>query len=1409
MGATLLYAVVGVVPALIAAPGRMTADSKLYLYLDPGRLIGDALGSYDPRQFAGWVPHQHISFVWPSGPWYWLSEQVGAPDWIAHRLWLGGLLVLAALGVRWCALQLGLATLPALVAGIAYELAPYILPYVSRTSVMLLPWAGLGWIVALTIRATRRPGWRDPALIALVVLTVGAVNATALAMIVPAPALWLVHAVWGRWCTWRAAAVVAVRTAVLSIGVSLWWIVALVVQGRHGAEVLSYSESLADVSFTATSAEVWRGLGYWLFYVRDPYAATTTASLRYLDSPVAITVGFLVPIIALGALVWVRWAHRRFALLLVAAGVVLAVGVYPIDDRSPLMRILTGDGESGLALALRSSTRALPVMNLGLALALGSLVAGVAHVRWRAWWGDHLVAIGVIVVVLANVPAIWGGAFVDPALERDQHPPPSWIEAAATLDATGDGRVLMLPGTEFGAYRWGYTVDQPLPGLTDRSLVTRDLLPLGSPAAMDLWFAFDDRIQDGVPETASLPTLARLFGADVVWLTNDLAFDRFGLARPEVVREMVFDSPSVIAVEAFGEPTVNVPDFAIVDPATFGEPAVGTAVAPVELAFLDTSGDLARAYDRTLLVAGSGDGLVDLGAVDLLPAGVGVRYAADDPNDWPSDVGVVVTDSNRDQARHWRSSQDTRGLTETGGSALGVLDELASDARLPVFDGIEPEQQTTARQRGPVTAIASAYGEPFAYTPERRAVMAIDGDPTTAWIVGEHGDPIGERLRLTFPGGSPDGELRLLQPVAPEDRRISRIAVVEGAGRLDDETRRELTIGVTDDGWSAPIVVAPDTTVVEIEIIGVEGGTPFTDSIVAGVGFAEVDLGLEPTVEVVVPPEVPGSADPATPVGWVFTRWRTDPLDPWRSDPEPTLIREIATPVARDLAVSPTVRIDARAPDADLAAAFGWPVVASTRLVGSLRHAGVAAFDGDLTTTWMSDFGDGLGARLVVDDVAEAVERIVLTQPIDDISLITEVEVSGGGVSARLPVIGDDNGTAILELARPIPAGQVTVEVTAIEPVVTRDRRFGDPFVTPVAIGELQIEGGPGVAPLDDLRWNSDCTTIATIGEAPLRASLSIGGPGWLDGEPIGAVPCTDPVEIESGEHLIVGADGLFQLDRLVLDDGVRPAVERPGAAPRVTERDAHRYGGSYTVSGCEQGCWFVFGAGYNEAWTVEIDGVDGGEPALLDGGFNGWWIHPSEGEVSVEVRWSAQGPLTIALLATIGFVVVCLVVIVRRRRDRVEPPRAIVAMRGRAGALSRTGAVAGAVVWTTSSLLLIGPWGALWGAIGGVGLLLTRSRLLPALVGVATVAGVGGHVAIVQGIESFPADAGWPDRFSSMHSFGMFAVACLVTTAVLADDATDGYRGRYDEPDAGEPDADEPGAEPSAATTAALPSDS
>lgn len=77
----------------------MPADTKLYLYLDPGRLLSTSAHTWDPSLYGGWVPHQMAAFLWPSGPWFWTCERLGLEDWIAHRLWLGTILFLGGLGI--------------------------------------------------------------------------------------------------------------------------------------------------------------------------------------------------------------------------------------------------------------------------------------------------------------------------------------------------------------------------------------------------------------------------------------------------------------------------------------------------------------------------------------------------------------------------------------------------------------------------------------------------------------------------------------------------------------------------------------------------------------------------------------------------------------------------------------------------------------------------------------------------------------------------------------------------------------------------------------------------------------------------------------------------------------------------------------------------------------------------------------------------------------------------------------------------------------------------------------------------------------------------------------------------------------------------------------------------------------
>ncbi|MBI1845323.1 MAG: DUF3367 domain-containing protein, partial [Actinobacteria bacterium] len=177
----LVLGLIAYVPLLATRPGLINADTKQMLYLDPGRLVRGAPYLWDPSTGMGTVTHQNIGYLFPTGPFFWAGQLLGLPDWVTQRLWMGSLLLVAGAGMLMLWRTLGLRNDAAgLIAALTYQLSPYTLGYLTGTSVLLLPWAGFPVLMALTIRAGRRGRWRHPALIALVVTAVGAVNASSL-----------------------------------------------------------------------------------------------------------------------------------------------------------------------------------------------------------------------------------------------------------------------------------------------------------------------------------------------------------------------------------------------------------------------------------------------------------------------------------------------------------------------------------------------------------------------------------------------------------------------------------------------------------------------------------------------------------------------------------------------------------------------------------------------------------------------------------------------------------------------------------------------------------------------------------------------------------------------------------------------------------------------------------------------------------------------------------------------------------------------------------------------------------------------------------------------------------------------------------------------------------------------------
>ena len=870
----LLLAAVTYLPLVLTQPGNVGADTKTYLYLDPGRLLRDAAFLWDSGVGLGGVTHQVIGYLWPMGPFYWFFELLGVPDWLAQRLWLGSLLFAAGAGVLYLLRTLGWPDregddVPAdgrwwdaamLVAALAYALSPYVLDYAARISVILLPWAGLPWLIAFLARAIRGGGWRYPAAFALVLVTISSTNLTSVVLVGIGPLLWIVFAVWvEREASIREALGAVWRVGVLSVGVCLWWFVGLVIEGRYAIPIVRYTETYQAVAVASTTPEVVRGLGYWFFYGNDKLGQWIVPSIHYMRY--GIPLSFALPIFGLLAGALTRFRHRLYFLTLVVVGAVMAVGGHPYDDPSPAGRVLVEWTKTDLGLAFRSTARVLPLLVLGTSVLLGAGVVALARKLPRL---ANVVAVLAVVLVVANLPATWVGQMVDRNLRRDEDLPTYWVDAAEYLDAQDHGtRILELPGTDFAAYRWGNTVDPITPGLIDRPYAARELIPLGTPVSANLMNAIDRPLQEGTFDPDALAPLARLIGAGDVVLRSDLEYERFRTPRPETTWALMRSVPGLEEPIPFGEPVENRPraQLPLLDEIELATDQGLEDPPPVAVFPVEDADAMVRALpaDHPIIVAGDGDGLVAATAAGVIDAERAIFYSAgllDDDSPEMLDVAlengadVVITDSNRRRARRWGAIRENEGYTEMAGEE--ALEYDVGDARLDIFPTAGDDSYTVAVQRGGAIVQASAYGNPVSYTPGDRAFFAMDGDPRTAWKVGAFSEVEGEYLRITTDEPVTTDHVGLTQPLSDDiNRWITEVELRFDGG---DPVRVDLTEASR--RRPGQVIEFPERSFRQLDIEILEDTIGFRPKLagVSAVGFSEVDLEGIQLEELIRPP---------------------------------------------------------------------------------------------------------------------------------------------------------------------------------------------------------------------------------------------------------------------------------------------------------------------------------------------------------------------------------------------------------------------------------------------------------------------------------------------------------------------------------------------------------------------------
>ena len=1209
--------------AFVQHPGVVVADTKVNLYVDPVRFLSQVLSAWTPTTTLGHVVSgQYEGYLVPMAPFFAAGHLLAIPVWIVQRLWLAALLCLSATGIValmdvWYAPRRGLAHL---VAGAMFTFNPYVITLMDRTSISLLAYGLVPWMLVAVHRGLREPrGWRWPAVLALLVTASGGgVNAGVLAWVLLAPIMLLVF----ERCFGEVGPGVVgpylARTIPLGVLASLWWLVGLAVNATHAPNILQFTEQPGAIWGTTSLTESLRLMGYWPSYFGlsstgplKPYYADA-APLLFSRPVVAATL--VVPGLALAGLPWtLRRRYAPFCLALVLVGLLVMAAGFP---NGTLLR-------HGLSFtyyhvtvtqALRTSYKAGPLVAVGIAC-LGGMgavalregltrAAGATAELGRPWVSTTAAVVLGLGLLAGSAAPLLAGRGLDAALALPHGVPRAWREAAATLDRSlpPDTRAMVLPGQEFGFYDWGGTVDPILPQITRRPVVERGTTPYADLRADDLQWATDALVSQQRAVPGQLSPLLDLMGVGAVVSGADGDLSRSGELSPA-------DGARVLATQDLGLPTHAWGPWRRVA----SEPGelAGAARLPEVREYRVPTGGMIRVLPRArpTILDGDGTGITELAAFGGrggLDPGRALRYAADLT---PAQIraaavagsDLVVTDSNR------RSLLVGSSLLQDAGPVIGAGDPFSPDsALLNPFVARGTAAQTVQVVGGGISDVRSLDSPGFAQFSEHGPFAAVDGDPHTAWLADRHLQAFQRDLQVSFPRARDVGSVTLtpfpspratVQAVTVNGRRF---AIHDGPNRLSLHLRAVTTLTVALTGVTHPEVEAGGGGgITELAIPGVHPTQALRPPVLLAHALAGCDLRRDS-------------------LRYVFSRETGDrpfarqPVEPdpelgqlaYPGDAETVLARALDLPAPRTFTARAWVSAAAGS-DAPLDRLAGYrgrdTFTSSSRFAGRPGLRASSAFAASAGSPgWVGEWTPALGDWLAVRSPHLLTVASLRLQPsrLRAARRVSAVRLSWpGGATGRLAVARD---------GRVRWRGVVRTHALRISVIAARGGRRG---VRAVGIGRVLGVAGLGAVDVPrtgPLPGGCDGPALRIAGQT---VRLSVRGTiAALDaGRPLRAVSCA-PVSLPAGAQTLRGIPGPLDVDLLSLDS---PAPDPPATVAGGGTLLAPGRISAGSVTGARVSArgpsWLELGESYDPGWRATCDGRSLGAPVALQGYADGW----------------------------------------------------------------------------------------------------------------------------------------------------------------------------------------------------------
>jgi hypothetical protein len=820
-----------------------------------------------------------------------------------------------------------------------------------------------------------------------------------------------------------------------------------------------------------------------------------------------------------------------------------------------------------------------------------------------------------------------------------------------------------------------------------------------------------------------------------------------------------------------------------------------------------------QSTDAPLVVAGDGDGLVDLATANLLDGRHVIIYSAtfasksSGPRALPSDSVLVLTDSNRRRAqRTVLSLGSSEGYTETAGEQPLVDDP--HDVRIEPFPGEGDASRTVDDMSGVKSVQASGYGTAFGFNPAGRPAAAFDGNPKTAWQLASGAR--GQFLIVTLIHAITTDHINVVQSASSAFINAVRLRFDGGAaGRFALSRSSQKVAGQT--------IHFPTRTFsrLEIEVDSLHHGTKFGGP---PLGFAEIRVaddapGAAP-VRAVETMRLPtdllgtlGAASAAHPLVILMSKETTMDDDAMR--------RAFTLPTARTFSISGTAVLSKSGSDDAIDRALGLPnaahgglTVTSTGHFDDARARASSALDGDPSTAWNTPLGRVLGESIrVVLPTARTIDHLDLELPADGRhSVATQIRITGGDGSRLVNLTGariyrDSLIDRVPVRFTPLHGRTLTVTITNFTQLV--GRVSGGYAVEPAGIAELGIPGVPRASPPARLPDTCQAGLFAIDGQP---ASVRVIGTtsDALAGRPLTITPCgaSKSLALAVGQHQLVAklnphnAETSFDLQQLELGSAAGGGAASAAAlmtAPSGTTspavRVAHQSSTSLTlrIAPSAQKSWLVFGESLNDGWHASLEGHDLGAPRLVNGYANGWVIPASATDLTVRLQWAPQRyvwfALWVSLLSGLACVGIVIATSVRRRRQGagaadpdafttpaagaitlraplLEAPLAPYSVRTRLLVPLSLALVAGVVVL---------PWvGVLVGAVAYGAMRDRRVRLLMRYAPAAIVVGGAIYIAIAQAVEHYSAGGTWPAIFDWERIPIWVALFLLLADAVI-----------------------------------------